>query len=212
MSQLPEPTDPRQVRASDSERHRVADLLRDAAAEGRLTFEELDERLDGVYAAKTYAELEPYVSDLPVGSNTPRPAPSREPAQRIGGVPGSSVSVAIMSGATRKGPWVVPPEYTAVAFWGGVDLDLREARFATPNVVIRAFAMMGGIEITVPEDVDVTVDGVGIMGGFEDSASTGQSESGERPLVRITGFAFWGGVSVKRKPPKPKPIEPSEKD
>src|SRR5262245_4331067 len=65
VSQLPEPIDPRNVRASDTDRHQVADRLRDAAAEGRLTLDELEERLEGVYGAKTYAELEPYTYDLP---------------------------------------------------------------------------------------------------------------------------------------------------
>lgn len=213
MSQLPEPTDPRHVRASDTDRYRVADLLRDAAAEGRLSMDELEERLDGVFAAKTYAELEPYTRDLPVGAGGPQPAPApaRHPEQRIGGTPAHSVSVAIMSGATRKGPWVVPPAYTAVAFCGGVELDLRDARFATTEVVIRAFAMMGGIEITVSDDVDVSVVGVGIMGGFEDTASTGRTDA-NRPLVRVTGLAFWGGVSVKRKPRKQKQQPAIEKD
>lgn len=214
MSQLPEkpeqsgPIQPRDVRASDEDRHKVADLLRDAAGEGRLSLEELDERLDGVYKAKTYAELEPYVRDLPVATaGTPNPTamPMRAPhagqsVNRIGGNPTTSVSIAIMSGAVRKGPWVVPPAYTAIAFWGGVELDLREARFAEREVTIRAFAVMGGIEITVPDDVIVDVTGVGIMGGFDHSISgTADNAPPGAPVVRVTGFAFWGGVEVKRK-------------
>lgn len=201
MSQLPEPIDPRNVRASDTDRHQVADRLRDAAAEGRLTLDELEERLEGVYSAKTYAELEPYTHDLPAQSADGSPAPAGT-LQRVGGTPAHAVSVAIMGGATRKGAWVVPPAYTAIAFWGGVELDLREAKFAQQEVVIRAFAIMGGVTITVPEDVDVLVNGVGIMGGFEGSGAETSIPSGNRPLVRVTGLAFWGGVDVKRKPPK----------
>lgn len=178
----------------------MADILRDAAAEGRLSLEELEERLEGVYAAKTYAELEPYTADLPESAGTTSAAPvSRTTDSRVGGSPTASVSLAIMSGSTRKGAWVVPPAYTAVAFWGGILLDLREARFASSEVVIRAFAVMGGIEIVVPDDVDVVVSGVGIMGGFEDSSEDGEG-TGHGPLVRVTGLAFWGGVEVKRKP------------
>lgn len=199
MNQLPERPNRPEVRASDADRHRVADILRDAAAEGRLSLEELEERLEGVYAAKTYAELEPFTADLPAGGTTPSapPLPSTDP--RIGGTPTSSVSVAILSGTTRKGAWVVPAAFTAVAFWGGVQLDLREARFAAPEVVIRAFAVMGGIEIIVSEDVDVVVSGVGIMGGFDDTSET-ETGTGRGPMVRVTGLAFWGGVEVKRRP------------
>lgn len=64
------------IRASDADRDRVADILRDALAEGRLTTEEHSERLDGVYAAKTVGELEPYVRDLPAGRAASAPAPS----------------------------------------------------------------------------------------------------------------------------------------
>src|SRR5437899_9080818 len=74
MSDLPEriqPTDPRLMRASDADRERVAEVLRTAAAEGRLRLDELDERLATVYAARTYAELEPVTHDLPTVTHDP---------------------------------------------------------------------------------------------------------------------------------------------
>ena len=65
MSSSPAVPDPRHLRASDADRERIANVLREAAGDGRLTMAELDERLDAVYAAKTYAELEPITHDLP---------------------------------------------------------------------------------------------------------------------------------------------------
>lgn len=201
---MAQPDDRRRLRASDDDRHRAAEFLRDAAGEGRLSLEELDERLEHVYQARTYAELEPVTDDLPVpgnpGTEPSRAAPrsSTQPDQRIGGTPGSSVSIAIMSGVQRKAGWVVPPDHTVVAFWGGAEFDLREARFAEREVTIRAVAIMGGVEITVPEDITVVVDGMGFMGGFDDNAS-GDGPAGA-PVLRVTGFAFMGGVGVKRKP------------
>ncbi|MFD2081531.1 Cell wall-active antibiotics response 4TMS YvqF [Actinopolymorpha cephalotaxi] len=205
MSQLPEPTGPSHLRASDSDRQRVAEVLRDAAGEGRLTLEELDERLEGVYAAKTYAELERFTSDLPgVGSTVEHPpraatAPAGPDSRITGGAAGQSFSIAVLSGATRRGAWLVPPAYTAFAMMGGVQLDLREARFTQQETTIRAFAVMGGIEIVVPDDVSVTIDGVGIMGGFDGTSQHSDPQDG-RPIVRVTGFAFWGGIDVKQKP------------
>jgi hypothetical protein len=102
-----------------------------------------------------------------------------------------------MSGFQRKGTWIVPEEFTAVAFWGGGQLDLREARFEAPVVTIRAVAIMGGVEILVPEDAEVHVNGIGIMGGFDHRAS-GAGAAGA-PKIIITGLAFWGGVSVQRR-------------
>lgn len=203
MSSPPAVPDRGNLRASDSDRERVADILRQAAGDGRLTMEELDERLDAVYAAKTYAELEPITKDLPAAGTAHAPVPAPAPAgdiSRVGGVPASHNAVAVLGGATRKGEWVVPQNFNAVAVLGGVELDFREARFAERVVTIHAVAILGGIEITVPEDVTVHVSGVGIMGGFDDSAS-GEGPPGA-PEIVINGVAILGGVEVKRKPLK----------
>jgi hypothetical protein len=195
------PGDGRNLRASDADRERVADVLRQAAGDGRLTMEELDQRLDSVYAAKTYAELEPITKDLPrtAGGRTPAPAPSGDP-QRFGGEATSHGAFAIMGGFSRKGDWVVPEEFTAFAFMGGGELDLREARYAAQTVTIHVFAVMGGIEVTVPEDANVRVTGVGIMGAFDHQSSGTGDPNG--PTIIVNGVAFMSGVDVKRRPPK----------
>src|SRR6188508_243851 len=58
--------DPSRLRISDADRHRVGEVLREAAGEGRLDIEELEERLEAAYAAKTYGDLVPLTADLPV--------------------------------------------------------------------------------------------------------------------------------------------------
>jgi hypothetical protein len=199
MSELSGPADHSLMRVSDSDRERAADVLREAAGHGRITMDELDERLELTYAAKTYADLAAVTRDLP----GPAQAPSAvQPAMagRIGGTPRSKFSVAIMSGARRMGRWVVPRNYVGVAVMGGIELDLREAQFSEPEVTIHAYTLMGGIEITVPEDVDVDVSGFAFMGGFDHNAS-GPGVPGA-PRVRIIGFALMGGVDVRRKPQK----------
>src|SRR5436190_1698862 len=81
---------------SDADRDRVADILREALAEGRLTADEHAERVDGVYRAKTHADLEPLVRDLP-GAHTPRrstapaPAPNRPATGAVPAVAGDNV-------------------------------------------------------------------------------------------------------------------------
>ncbi len=193
--------EPRNLRASDADRERVANVLREAAGDGRLTMDELDERLDAVYAAKTYAELEPITHDLPdVGAGTapaPSPAAPRDLA-RFGGEPTSSGAVAILGGFTRKGDWVVPKEFTAFLFMGGGEIDLRDARFSERQVTIHIVAIMGGCEVIVPEDATVYVTGIGILGAFEHTESGGGSPDG--PVITINGVALLGGVDVKRKP------------
>ena len=197
------PADPRRLRAADTDRDRAAELLRQAAAEGRITFDELDERISQAYAAKTFADLEVLTSDLP-GPGVSAPAPA-VPRYQPTAIPASShaptISAAILSGAKRSGPWLVPPAYTAVAILGGVELDLRDARFTAAEITIQAFCLMGGVSITVPEDITVDVSGIGIMGGFDHQAS-GPGKPGA-PLLRVVGFAVMGGVEVKRKSARP---------
>jgi Domain of unknown function (DUF1707) len=200
MTDLPDrrvSTDPRDLRASDSDRERVAQTLREAAGDGRLNLEELEERLTAAYTARTYGELEPLTRDLPVGG-TPGTGHVTAPDQRVtGGKPTSRMGVAIMSGFKRWGRWTAPRRFTAFAFWGGGKVDLCEARFSGPELRINAFAIMGGIDVIVPDDLDVTVHGLGIMGAFDDKA-TGPGVPGA-PKVVVGGFSFWGGVTVKRR-------------
>jgi hypothetical protein len=195
------------MRISNDDRERVARVLHDAMAEGRLTVNELEERLDLVYAAKTFGDLEPVLRDLPVGHQPshltlPPPAagtsPVPLPANRIGGRGTSSGSVAILSGSTRKGLWTVPPTFTSFALLGGIEIDLSQARFEEAETTIQAFAFMGGIEIRVPDDVAVQVNGVGFMGAFEDNLGRQDQLPPGAPLVKITGLAVMGGVDVKR--------------
>ncbi|MGW0362452.1 DUF1707 SHOCT-like domain-containing protein [Streptomyces sp. NPDC002990] len=193
-----------ELRASDADRERVVERLRDAVAEGRLDMDEFQERLEAAYKSRTYAELEPLTRDLPAAS-APMPAAAGPGAgsawpARIGGAAPSKTAVAVMSGFQRKGRWTVPARFDAVAFWGGGELDLRDADFAQREVVINCVAIMGGIEITVPPGVEVDVRGFGFMGAFDQRDSTGPRQPGA-PRVVVTGFAFWGGVEVKVKPP-----------
>ncbi|GAA2337289.1 DUF1707 SHOCT-like domain-containing protein [Dactylosporangium salmoneum] len=195
MAELPEQMDPRQMRASDADRERVAEVLRAAAAEGRLDLDEVDDRLHQVYAARTYAELEPITRDLPAARSAPMALDGLPP--RPGEVPAAGGAVAVMSGFTRRGPWIPPRVFSCLAFWGGGTVDLREARMLHGEVKIRAFAVMGGVNVIVPEDAEVHVTGMGLMGGFgHDAAGPGRHGA---PRIVVTGFAFWGGVAVERR-------------
>ena len=102
-------TDPAQLRISDAERHQVAEILREAAGEGRLDIDELDQRLEATYAARTYADLVPITLDLPAHPHQ-RPVPAMAAAASPEVVPGADKEshFAILSGLSRKGVWVVP--------------------------------------------------------------------------------------------------------
>ena len=97
--------DPARLRISDDDRHAVAEVLRHAAGEGRIDLDELDERLEAAYAAKTYGDLVPITADLPAAGATPRPvvppASPRPPAPTGG--PTYTSSFAVMSDCSRRG-------------------------------------------------------------------------------------------------------------
>jgi hypothetical protein len=199
-----------ELRASDADRERVSEQLRDALAEGRLDMEEFEERLEATYNARTYGELAPLTRDLPgAGEVAPlsvslvkEPEASGSWAGRITGAEGTSTwGVAVLSGFERKGRWTVPKRFDCFTFWGGGELDLRDAYFAEREVVINCVAIMGGMNVIVPPGVEVVVRGISIMGGFDHSEEGVPGEPGA-PRVVITGFAFWGGIGVERKLPK----------
>ncbi|MFF8945409.1 DUF1707 domain-containing protein [Streptomyces sp. NPDC014864] len=195
-----------QLRASDADRERVAEILRDALAEGRLDMGEFEERLETTYKARTYGELAPITRDLPAAGAGAGVVPlSKETAEagswpgRITGGEGSSAwAVAVMSGFQRKGRWTMPKRFRCFAFWGGGEIDLREANFTDREVEINCVAIMGGVQVIVPPGVEVVVRGIGVMGGFDHSEEGVPPEPGA-PRVVVTGFAFWGGVGVERK-------------
>lgn len=197
-------SDPGQLRISDADRHRIAEVLRQAAGEGRLDLEELDQRLEAAYAAKVYADLVPIVADLP-GSHLPAVPAERRPVHPSSGS-GAPVrrfdsSIAIMGGSTRSGVWEVGPRHSTFAMWAGIDIDLRQAVFTEPETVIYANAIWAGIDIIVNAYTNVIVEGVGIMGSFDQARDKVEAQIGpDSPTVRVKGVALMAGVTVKRRP------------
>ncbi|WP_151084635.1 DUF1707 SHOCT-like domain-containing protein [Nocardioides cynanchi] len=194
--------DPSQLRISDQDRHQVAEVLREAAGEGRIDFDELDQRLEATYSARTYADLVPITLDLPTTAATQLPAraAAATPSPVVPG-PAEERHVAILGGFDRTGVWVVPQHLSIFAFMGGVTLDLRQARFAAREVTVTVNAIMGGADITVNPQTHVILEGTGIMGGYSGPSDRTPAELGaDAPVVRIRGVAIMGGVSVTRKP------------
>lgn len=177
------------MRAGDTDRIQVAQLLTDAAASGTLNISEYEERLNKAYAAQTYDELDRLSADLPGAVTRGRGGPCR-PAP-------SSLLLAILSGFERRGRWNVPRRLTTFAFWGGGVVDLRYADFTSPEVNIRTYSIMGGQTILVPPEVNVDSSGVGVMGSFDHTVE-GEGSPGA-PHVHISGFSVWGSVTVRRK-------------
>jgi hypothetical protein len=187
------------MRASDAERERAVATLRDGAEHGRLTFDELAQRTELAYNATTGAQLERLVADLPAPApgteviDAPQAAPPARNRQRW--------HIAIMGGCERRGRWRPAPRSVALALMGGVDLDLRDATIEPGELVITAIAVMGGINVVVPEGVDVQLGGFALMGGNNHEPGTAPVRPGT-PTVYVRAFSLMGGVDVKVKRPK----------
>ena len=201
---LPEPSNVGPIaggnlRASDADRDQVATLLSTAYAEGRLSREEHDERIDQLMAAKTFDDLLPITRDLViVGPPAPVATPqssSRFAIDTTGQNAESDKMIAIFGGVTRKGRWRVRKNTHALALFGGMDLDLRDAIFEAPVVEISGFWCFGGLDIKVPEGIEIQDQTAGIFGGT-DVRDVGDPAPGAPTLV-IKGVSLFGGVSIK---------------
>jgi hypothetical protein len=187
-------------------RDRVIEILSDAFAGGLLELDAFDERVDLAHRADSVAALDRLVEDL-----APLPAAAETPAAAIAPVaattaielqrPEKQSLVAVMGGVERKGTWRVPRRLRVLAVMGGADLDLREARLPPGVTELRVTSIMGGVDIIVPPGLAVEAHGWAIMGGFDGVDRAPAEPDPERPLLRITGFAVMGGISVRTRLP-----------
>ncbi|MFG2127869.1 DUF1707 domain-containing protein [Streptomyces sp. NPDC048751] len=190
---------PSELRASDADRDRIADILRDALAEGRLTAEEHAERVEGVLAAKTVGELEVFIRDLPAAHRTTptyTAAPHRPTADAIPVDPDENV-VAVFSSAMRRGRWRAGRRIHAYAIFGSVEIDLSEALFEYQQVVIKAISVFGNVEVRVPENVSLRGTGGGVLGNFE--VDTIDAPDPDAPVVYLDGWAVLGNIEGRPK-------------
>ena len=190
------------LRASDSDRDKVTAVLSTAYAEGRITREEHDERLDQVLRAKTFDDLVPITDDLvPLPVNPPHAVPTDTTSDVASSFSidtsrnsGADQMIAIFGGSTRKGRWRMPRQATAIALFGGVEIDLTEATFESREVEITGFWCFGGMDVKVPAGIDVRDRTAGIFGGTE-IKGIGDPIPGA-PVLTIKGVSLFGGVSV----------------
>lgn len=190
------------MRASDADREAYVEVLQRAYLDGRLSKTEYDERMGAAYEAVTYADLAPLLHDLPVGvGQVPGPpVPVVRPAtaaQYPADVTSNSAIMAVFSEVAKDSRWTVSDGQVAVAVFGSVKLDLRAALLASPVTELKANAIFGSVEITIPGDVEAQVEGVGAFGEYKRVDNrTVTDEAPGKPVVRITGLALFGSVQV----------------
>lgn len=182
-------------------RAEVVGRLRDGFAASLIDMPEFERRVGLAEAALDLPQLQALTADLPASA----PVRADAPLVQVAPPPPTSLArratrplVAILSGIERKGAWQPERVNQLVTVLGGGEIDLRQARLGPGCTEFKVVAILGGVEFTVPHDLPVVVEGVGILGGFHSSGTAGVPPAdSQTPWVRITGVAILGGVEVK---------------
>jgi hypothetical protein len=180
------------LRASDGDRDRVAEMLRVAAGDGRLTAAELDERLDAALTARTSGELTALTADLP------------EVADHAGRIPERAKDVVRLDyqggNATRRGRWIVPQRMEIRAVGGTVKLDFTDAVITGPTLHIEAEVRGGWLVLVTRPGIEVDTDDVAVHGGRVKVRPEHGWKEPARLKIEVSGEARGGRVVVR--PPR----------
>jgi hypothetical protein len=178
------------LRASHADRDKTVELLRMAAGDGRLTAEELDERLEAALTAKTLGELATLTTDLPAAPGQPA---SLTPAQ-----PKDLVRFNSKGGnVTRTGHWVVPAAIEATLVGGNLKLNLTEAVISQPELAIEADVRGGNLVLVTRPGIAVDVDDLEMRGG---NMHFGKGTDRPAPIslrVALSGKVTGGNLVVR---------------
>jgi hypothetical protein len=171
------------VRVADADRDATCAVLREHCVAGRLTLEEFAERTDRALAARTRGDLGRLTDDLPPEQAAPQPKLGRR------------TSVMLIGGIERRGRWRLPERLRVIGLIGGADLDLSEAVIEHDVTTIEAWWAIGGIQLTVPDGIQVEIEGMTVIGGA-DNESSGHRLPGA-PTVVLRQFGLIGGTNVE---------------
>jgi uncharacterized protein DUF1707 len=183
---------PGDLRASHDDRDRVAELLRVAAGDGRLTAEELDQRLEKALTARTYGELAALTRDLPASRASLVGASLQNPKKLV--------RIDCHSGsAKRDGRWVVPERIEVRVTSGSATLDFTEAVITRPSLQIDADVRSGTLRLVTKPGVIVDTDDVAVRSG---GVKVRAPWSPDVPaILRIEVSGKVGSGQIKARPP-----------
>src|SRR5450755_234814 len=191
------------LRASDAERERAADLLRQAMASGRLTVDELDDRMRLVLGAQTRTELERLVGDVTVPADDRHPlagGSARPGATSVPVRPGGNSThriMSILSSSERKGRWRLGADCSVVSVLGAGELDLRDVELEARHVELRVLSVLGSAELTLPAGLNVEISEMAILGDNAIDIGDEEPDPGG-PVVHLRLLSVLGSIEVSR--------------
>ncbi len=181
------------LRASHQDRDRVAEVLRVAAGDGRLTAEELDERLEAALTARTYSELAVLTTDLP--------AAGAHQASVVPPVSRDLVRIDCGAGSTRRdGQWVVPQRMEVRVTSGSVRLDLTKAVITSSTLKLDADVKAGSLTLITRPGIVVDTDDVAVRSGSVGVKSLDRAGAPVVLRIAISGKVSSGSITAR--PPR----------
>jgi hypothetical protein len=170
-----------ELRASHDDRDRVVEVLRVSAGDGRLTAEELDQRLELALTARTYGELAKLISDLPAsGSVASAPATAPKPKE--------VARIDCTSGHVRRvDRWVVPQRMEVKVTSGHVMLDFTQATITQPTLQLNIDVRSGHVLLRTKPGIVVDADDVAIRSGHVRVRAPWGPDVPELLRIEVTG-------------------------
>jgi Domain of unknown function (DUF1707) len=194
-----QPVDSRSLRVSDAEREHVVDLLRRATGHGSIDLDEFTERVDAALAARTRAELNAVLLDLP-GLTHPESTRVAAPVHRtrpaiipVHDAAGSEIHC-VLSSVTRRGGWEVPEQLVVQAAMGSAKLDFTETDVGHDVVRIDLDVVAGSVELRVPAGARVDHHGVRLSLAGVDDKRRGDDKHRGRAVEGAPTFVLTGAV------------------
>lgn len=177
------------LRASHADRDTVVEQLRVAAGDGRLTSEELDQRLEVALTARTYAELAALTADLPASGQPATIAPAQAKDLVRFDQRGSNT--------TRSGRWLVPASIEARVIGGNVKLDFTEAVITYPTLPLDAEVRGGNLILVVRPGITVDADDLSVIGGNVRYGRGADQPAPAELRVELSGRVKGGNIVVR---------------
>jgi hypothetical protein len=112
-------------------------------------------------------------------------------------VPDERAITCVMSHVSRGGEWILPRALHVLTVMGESVIDLTQVRLAPGTSEIEVRCIMGDVQIVVPHNLRIECDGHPFLGEFRLKSTVDTTPSPEAPLVRITGKAIMGSVSIR---------------
>jgi hypothetical protein len=178
----------------------VIDILVHNYSHAVISNEAFERRLDNVISATTNQQMMDQIADL---DGRPDPDLQKQKEEHFSvnyanePTEDTETLVNVLGSSDRTGQWTAPKEIRVYTFLGGAKIDFTDARFSSPNTVVKIFSVLGGDNIYVPENVNVVSKAVCVLGSSENAAPSIASR--QAPTITIEGVMILSSLEIKVK-------------